>query len=128
MIDELNKRFNNATKLCMKGISACSPKSRDFLDFTTIKPMLVNYKISEADVQIELMQAKKVRNEHMEDIHDVIEPVSPDKTLAMPMGVSAVPVNMIFSAMWDHSGSLKRVPYFSQNPEYPAAVPSRPGF
>ncbi|KAI6658766.1 Zinc finger MYM-type protein 1-like [Oopsacas minuta] len=50
IIDELNKRFNNESKLCMKGISACSPKSKNFFEFATIKPMLVNYKISEEDV------------------------------------------------------------------------------
>ena len=52
----------------MKGISACSPKSKYFLHFATFKPMLVNYKISVEDVEIELMQAKKVlKNEQMED-------------------------------------------------------------
>ncbi|KAI6648722.1 Zinc finger MYM-type protein 1-like [Oopsacas minuta] len=74
MIDELNKRFNNESKLCMKGISACSPKSKNFFDFATIKPMLVNYKILEEDVQIELMQVKKVlRNQHTEDVHYIID-------------------------------------------------------
>ena len=107
MIDELNKRFNNESKLCMKGISACSPKSRDFLDFTTIKPMLVNYKISEADVQIELMQANKVlRNEHMEDIHDVIGKLRPLKAafpellrlldIALTIAVSSAACNVLF--------------------------------
>ena len=80
MIDELNKRFNNESKLCMKGISACSPKSKYFLDLATFKPMLVNYKISGEDVEIELMQAKKVlKNEQMEDIHDVIDKLRPLK-------------------------------------------------
>ena len=80
MVDELNKRFNNESKLCMKGTSACSPKFKYLFDFATVKPMLANYKISEEDIQIELIQAKKVlKNEHMKDIHDVIDKLRPIK-------------------------------------------------
>ena len=59
MIDELNKRFNNESKLCMKGISACSPKSKNFFDFATIKPMLVNYKISEEMYKLSWCRRRK---------------------------------------------------------------------
>ena len=110
MIDELNKRFNNESKLCMKGISACSPKSKYFLDFATVKPMLVNYKISEEDVEIELMQEKKVlKNEQMEDVHDVIDKLRPLKAafpellrlldIALTIAVSSAACERSFSSL-----------------------------
>ena len=78
------KNNESKSKLCMRGISACSTKSKYFLDFATAKPMLANYKISEEDIQIELIQAKKVlRNEHMKDIYDVFDKLRPIKA-ALP--------------------------------------------
>ena len=110
MIDELNKRFNNESKLRMKGISACSAPSKYFLDFATVKPMLINYKISEEDVEIELMQAKKVlKNEEMEDIHDVIDKLRPLKAafpellrlldIALTIAVSSAACERSFSSL-----------------------------
>ena len=110
MIDELNKRFNNESKLCMKGISACSPKSKYFLDFATLKPILENYKISEEDLHIVLIQAKKVlRNEHMGNIHEVNDKLSPLKeafpellrllNIALTIAVSSAACEQSFSSL-----------------------------
>ena len=108
MIDELNKRFNNESKLCMKGISACSPNSKYFLDFATVKPMLVNHKILEEDVEIELMQAKKVLKK-MGDIHDFIDKLRPLKAafpellrlldIALTITVSSAACERSFSSL-----------------------------
>ena len=49
MIDatlKLFRLFNNESKLCMKGISAYLPKFKYFLNFVTVKTILVNSNIS----------------------------------------------------------------------------------
>ena len=67
--------------------------------------MLANYKISEEDIQIELIQAKKVlKNEQMKDIHDVIDKLRSIKAafpellrnIALTISVSRQLVNVLF--------------------------------
>ena len=44
----------------MKSVQACSPKSSNFLDATSLQPLIEHYNIENASLPVELLQAKRV--------------------------------------------------------------------
>ena len=81
MVGELNTRFNDLNKSLMKAMNACSPNSASFLDFDVLKPILDNYHVEEEDIQIELIQSRKVLKDHdlqtLSDVIDILQPLKP---------------------------------------------------
>lgn len=53
-IMEMNECFNHSSNLVLKGISACSPSSSVFLDFSEMKPFCLMYGIDVDTLEIEL--------------------------------------------------------------------------
>lgn len=110
MISELNRRFNDQSRYSMKGIAACSPQSKCFLDLDTLKPIIKHYELSEKDMGIELIQAQKVlKNDEVETISDVIDVISTLKAafpellkllnIALTIAVSSASCERSFSSL-----------------------------
>ena len=111
---ELKKRFNEESKPLMKALSACVPKSPFFLELSNLKPLIDHYKLSEADLKIECIQAQKVLRQYNEvdGIADVIKNLLQLKA-AFPELLKLLQIALTFpvtSASCERSfSSLKRI-------------------
>ena len=113
MTNELNSRFSDFNKSLMMALFACSPKSKSFLDLSALKPILESYSIEEDDIQIELIQAKKVLKSHnLQSLSDVIDILQPLKA-AFPKLLQVLQIAITFAvttASCERSfSSLKRI-------------------
>ena len=62
LVVELDLRFSNLSLSLMKSVQACSPKSSNFLDSSSLQPFIEHYELNDADLVVELAQAKRVLN------------------------------------------------------------------
>ena len=62
----------------MKGLQSRSPKSKTFLDYSSIQPIINHYKLSSDDIKVELIHAKELlKDKHLDCISDVIHQLLP---------------------------------------------------
>ena len=108
---EFNTRFSDFNKSIMKAVQACSPKSKNFLDFYTLKPLVNHYKLDEEDICPELSQTRKLaRNHNLSSIPDVIELLQPLKATfpallqllptVLTLSVTSATCERSFSSLW----------------------------
>ena len=60
VLAEMQSRFSNLSLSLMKSVQACSPKSSNFLDATSLQPLIEHYNIENTSLPVELLQAKSV--------------------------------------------------------------------
>lgn len=60
VVTEMQSRFSNLSLSLMKSVQACSPKSRNFLDISSLQPLITHYNLENATLPVELLQAKRV--------------------------------------------------------------------
>ena len=110
---EMESRFSDLGKSLMKALQSCSPKSKSFLDYSVLQPIIDHYKLNNDDIKVELIHAKELlKNKPLDSISDVIDQLIPLRVafpnllrqlqIALTLSVSSAACERTFS-------SLKRV-------------------
>lgn len=110
---EMESRFSDLGKSLMKALQSCSPKSKSFLDYSSLQPIIDHYKLSNDDIKVELIHAKELlRGKLLDSISDVIDKLLPlhvafpnllkQLQIALTLSVTSAACERTFS-------SLKRV-------------------
>lgn len=89
MLFELKRRFNEKNQSIMVALQACHPSSSQFLDVTTLKPLINTYKLDIDKLTIEISVAKNTLSKvtDMQEVSDVLVQLYPLKA-AFPVLVS----------------------------------------
>ncbi|XP_041464614.1 zinc finger MYM-type protein 1-like [Lytechinus variegatus] len=79
-LGELSRRFSNENLQIFRSLAALDPKSHKFLDFETVKPLAVHYKLNLEDIKTEMRLVKRMierSDTKLETLIDVAEHLKP---------------------------------------------------